>query len=135
MITDKERDKSKSEMLAFFQSVPANKRSLLGLMGGWAVNFLLETRGVRHIGSRDIDIFFDSHRMTQKSAVELIESRGFSPQSTFRWVKFFEWDSEKQISETEAQKLDQHNLVRIFLDLASPVNLDHTFGEQLLSEV
>jgi len=135
MILDKERDFSKSEMIAFFQSVPDHRRQSLGLMGGWAVNFLLENRGISHIGSRDIDVFFDPEKIPQKSVVELIQNRGFHPHSTFRWVKFFHWESGSEISETEAAKVEQYNLIRVFLDLAAPANLNHVLYEPVLSEV
>jgi hypothetical protein len=136
MIDERERDISKSEMIAFFQSVPPQYKPSLGLMGGWAVNFLLEKRGVSHIGSRDIDIFFDPEKISQQSVVELIKSRGFSPHSTFRWVKFFHWETGKVISEEEAKKLQSYDQVRIFLDLAAPTKLDdHVLLEPLLSEV
>ena len=135
MIEVKERDMSKSEMTAFFEAVPANRRQSLGLMGGWAVDFLLSKRGVSHIGSRDIDIFFDPQKMTQEFVVKLIETRGFHPHSTFRWVKFFHWESGKELTENETAKVEQYNLVRVFLDLAAPATLDHVLYEPLLSEV
>jgi len=135
MIEVKERDISKSEMTAFFEAIPDNNRQSLGLMGGWAVDFLLNKRGVSHIGSRDIDIFFDPQKMTQDLVVKLIETRGFRPHSTFRWVKFFHWESGKELTESETAKVELHNLIRIFLDLAAPARLDHVLYEPLLNEV
>jgi hypothetical protein len=135
MIEEKESDISKSEMTAFFNSVPDDYRHSLGLMGGWAVDFLLSGRGRTHIGSRDIDIFFDPRRIDQDSVVKLIEDRGFRPHSTFRWIKFFEWESGKELKENETAGVQQYDLVRIFLDLAAPAKLDHVLYEPLLSTV
>lgn len=135
MIDPKERDESKSELIAFFESVPSKDRQSFGLMGGWAVNSLLENRGISHIGSRDIDIFFDPQQIQYESVVALIRNRRFVEHSTFRWVKYFSAESGKELSELEAAKLDQFNLVNIFLDLAAPANLEHVLYEPLLRQV
>jgi hypothetical protein len=135
MIDANERDKSKSELIAFFESVPSRDRQSLGLMGGWAVNSLLENRGISHIGSRDIDIFFDPQQIKYESVVTLIKNRRFIEHSTFRWIKYFSVESQEELSEQEATKLSQFNLVNIFLDLAAPANLEHVLYEPLLGQV
>jgi hypothetical protein len=135
MIADKEQDISKSEMIQFFRSVPNKHKQSLGLMGGWAVNLLLQSRGVTHIGSRDIDIFFDPKQIDYESIATLIKDRRFLPHSTFRWIKYFHAESGKELSQTEATSVEQFNLVYIYLDLAAPAQLDHVLNEPLLTEV
>ena len=66
------------------------QKSDIGLMGGWAVHYLLKEKGVEHIGSRDIDIFFNPEKVSFEEIQELIEKEGFKPHSTFRWAKFIQ---------------------------------------------
>lgn len=135
MIVANERDKSKSELITFFESVSPKDRPSLGLMGGWAVTAILENRKVAHIGSRDIDIFFNPQQIEYESVAALIQNRRFHQHSTFRWIKYYSVESGDELSEAEAAKLPQFNLVNIFLDVAAPVNLDNVLYEPLLSQV
>jgi len=135
MIVANERDTSRSELTAFFESVPLNNRNSIGLMGGWAVNALLENRGIQHIGSRDIDIFFNPQQIQYQSVITLIQNRRFREHSTFRWVKYFSVQSGNELSEAEAANVPQFDLLNIFIDVAAPANLDHVLCEPLLSQV
>ena len=119
MITFEELDISEKQMVSFFNSIPEQFKNSVGLMGGWAVTYLLEKRNVKHIGSRDIDIFYDSISVSYETMTDLIASQGFQPHSTFRWAKFYDRRSGKQIDESESKTLEQYNLITIFLDLAS----------------
>lgn len=135
MIKNEERDHSEHEMIEFFRSIPKRYQQSVGLMGGWAVNFLVERRGFSHIGSRDIDIFFDPTRIDYDTVTTLIQDRSFSPHSTFRWVKYFHSETGEELSEAQSKRVEQFSLIRIYLDLAAPAAMDHVLNEPLLQEV
>lgn len=131
-----ESNLSHAQMVSFFQSLPSELKMSVGLMGGWAVTYLLKKRKVEHIGSRDIDIFFNSDCVDYKKITRIIESQGFQPHSTFRWAKFYDRRNSKQISEEQSRTIEQHNLVIIYLDLAAPDPVDpHVMHEPLLSDI
>jgi len=141
MIGNQVRELSEKEMLSFFRSIPGSRRGSMGLMGGWAVNYLLKKRNVDHIGSRDIDVFYDPDRINYTLVSELIRSNGFSPHSTFRWAKYFDTRTGSPISEKESKERDYYDLVILYLDIAAPSPdedksvLSHVLDEPLLSEV
>lgn len=128
MIADHVRELSEKEVLSFFRSVPPD--GSVGLMGGWAVTYLLKKRRVDHMGSRDIDVFYNPDRIEYASVSDLIRSSGFSPHSTFRWVKYFDARTGKLISEKESKLLQYYDLVIVYLDVAAP-----SPGESLLGRV
>jgi len=113
----------------------------LGLMGGWAVTYLLNNRGIQHVGSRDIDIFYDPKCINHSFISELIRRQRFVPHSNFRWAKFFDRRTRKMISENESKRLNHFNLTTIYLDVAAPAPdedqfvRDHVLDEPLLREV
>lgn len=139
MIADHLRELSEKEMLSFFRSIPPD--GSVGLMGGWAVTYLLKKRKVDHIGSRDIDVFYHPDRIKYASISELIRSSGFSPHSTFRWVKYFDARTAKLIAEKESKGLQYYELVIVYLDVAAPSPdenesvLGRVLDEPLLGEV
>lgn len=129
-------DLSQKQMISFFRSVPSELKKSVGLMGGWAVTYLLENRKIKHMGSCDIDIFYDSASVDYKTMTEFIKHQGFQPHSTFRWVKFYDRRNEKQISEEQSRTVETYNLVTIYLDLAAPDRVHtHVMHEPLLREV
>ncbi len=94
------------------------------------------TRGISHIGSRDIDVFFDPARINFETVRTLIENRKFSPQATFRWVKYFHTETGLELSEDQSKSVEQFNLTKIFFDLAAPVSMNnHVLPEPLLQQV
>lgn len=136
IVAPEESDLSQKQIISFFRSVPSGLKKSVGLMGGWAVTYLLKNRKIKHIGSRDIDIFYDSASVDYKNMTELIEHQGFQRHSTFRWVKFYDRHNEKQISEQQSRTLEPYDLVTIYLDLAAPDEVNpHVMHEPLLREV
>ena len=55
--------KSEELLLDFFKSLAKNEKQHIGLMGGWAVHHILKNRDIVHMGSRDIDIFFNPSKI------------------------------------------------------------------------
>jgi len=136
MITSDELTLSEKQMFSFFRSIPKELENSVGLMGGWAVTYLLANRNVRHIGSRDIDIFYDSASVSYNTMTDLIARQGFAPHSTFRWAKFYDRGTGKQIAEDESKTVEQYNLITTYLDLASQNPVAHqVLHEPLLREV
>src|SRR3989338_4956540 len=95
-------EKSEELLYKFFNGFTDKERKQIGLMGGWAVHYLLENKGVEHIGSRDIDIFFDPKKTKPKTIAEKLEKMGFAPHSTFRWVKIFQSETKKEFNQEES---------------------------------
>ncbi len=50
---------SERHLYEFFHSLEPSYRESIGLMGGWAAYLLLAKRGIKHLGSRDIDVFYN----------------------------------------------------------------------------
>jgi hypothetical protein len=135
MISHIDRDISEKEMLDFFKSLPQAQASRIGLMGGWAITYLLKMRAVAHIGSRDIDVFFDPRTVSYDFISGLIRNSGFEPHSTFRWAKYFHRESQAPLSFESAKTVESFNLVTIFLDLAAPAAMEHVLCEPSLNKV
>lgn len=141
MISDETRNKSEQDMISFFRSIPAEFEGSFGLMGGWAVTYLLKNRGFEHPGSRDIDIFYDPGRVSYETVSKMIRGQRFQPHSTFRWIKYIDGRTGKEISEHESKTLEQFNLNTIYLDVAAPSPdesrsvRDHVLDEPLLADV
>lgn len=137
MMAENVRELSEKEMLSFFRSIPPD--GSVGLMGGWAVTYLLKKRKADHIGSRDIDVFYHPDRVKYASISQLIRNSGFSPHSTFRWVKYFDARTGKLISEKESILMQYYDLVIVYLDVAAPAPggslLGRVLDEPLLGEV
>lgn len=107
IISDQTRDRSEQDMISFFRSIPKGPEGSFGLMGGWAVTYLLSKRKIDHVGSRDIDIFYDPNRVTYEIVTEMIRRQRFEPHSTFRWIKYVDGRTGREISENESKSLDQ----------------------------
>ncbi len=104
----------------------------IGLMGGWAIHYLLKGKGIEHIGSRDIDIFFNPQKVSLGRVKRLIESEGFKPHSTFRWAKFIHRSTGREMSSAGAGKVPQYDLCVVFVDVAAPKHPDKRVMNQLL---
>src|SRR3989338_2445998 len=128
-------EKSDEFLYAFFKNLGKNEIDKIGLMGGWAVHYTLKNKDVVHIGSRDIDIFFDPAKIKPKAIEEKLKSMGFHPHSTFRWVKIFHSEPEKELGLEESKKHPIHNLSYIYFDIATPVKIGHSMQEPLLKNV
>lgn len=128
-------EKSDELLYAFFKNLAKNEIDEIGLMGGWAVHYTLKNKDVVHVGSRDIDIFFDPAKIKPKAVEEKLKKMGFHPHSTFRWVKFFHSDTEKELGIEESKKHPIYNLAHIYFDIATPVKLGHSMPEPLLKRV
>jgi hypothetical protein len=99
------------------------------LLGGWAVYHIVnknfeKTNGRPYIGSRDIDIGFHIDKnWTEKqlresgfaSAISAIEKIGFRSVS-FRLVKDFDIDTEKELDPKESAKRPLHRVFQLFID-------------------
>ena len=128
-------EKSDEFLHAFFKNLGKNEIDKIGLMGGWAVHYTLKNKDVVHIGSRDIDIFFDPAKIKPKVVEEKLKSMGFHPHSTFRWVKIFHSETEKELGLEESKKHPIHNLSYVYFDIATPVKIGHSMPESLLKKV
>ncbi|MFH1256210.1 MAG: hypothetical protein V1494_02860 [Candidatus Diapherotrites archaeon] len=128
-------EKSDEFLHAFFKNLAKNEIDEIGLMGGWAVHYILKSRGVVHIGSRDIDIFFDPAKIKPKAIEEKLEKMGFHPHSTFRWVKIFHSETEKELGLEESKKHPIYNLSYVYFDIAAPNKIWHSMPEPLLKKV
>lgn len=115
---------SEKYLYDFFSALGPAKRRNIGLMGGWAVQLLLTKIGVEHIGSRDIDVFFNPKKIEFDDLVEMIESSGFQPHSTFRWVKFVQISTERELTEEESKGIPAFDVATIYFDVASPEKID-----------
>ncbi len=61
--------------------------------------------------------------MAFKDVISKIEAIGFKPHSTFRWSKFVQISTGKELTETASKKLPLHDVATIFFDLAAPENI------------
>ena len=128
-------EKSDELLREFFERLGQKHAEHVGLMGGWAVHYTLKNKDIIHMGSRDIDIFFDPAKIKPKAIEEKLESMGFHPHSTFRWVKIFHSDTEKELGLEESKKHPIHNLSYVYFDIATPSKISHSMPEPLLKKV
>lgn len=108
----------------FFRPLSSGDRKNIGLMGGWAAHLLLVKRKIKHVGSRDIDIFFNPKKVVLEDLIGRIEGVNFKPHSTFRWCKFVQISTGKELTEAESKKLPLHDVATIYFDVASPEKID-----------
>jgi len=128
-------EKSDDLLFKFFKDLNEKERTHIGLMGGWAVHYLLKNRDVVHVGSRDIDIFFDPKEISPKILEQKLERMGFHAHSSFRWVKIFHSETEKELHLEESKKHPIYNLSFIYFDIATPTKAQHSMPEPLLKKV
>ncbi len=128
-------EKSDELLYAFFKNLAKKEIEEIGLMGGWAVHYLLKNKDVVHIGSRDIDIFFNPKKTKPKTIEEKLNKMGFNPHSTFRWIKIFHSETEKELGLEESKKHPIYNLSYIYFDIATPTKIGHSMPEPLLKKV
>jgi len=128
-------EKSDKLLYEFFRKLEKKEIEEIGLMGGWAVHYTLKNKDVVHIGSRDIDIFFDPAKIKPKAVEEKLKNMGFHPHSTFRWVKIFHSETEKELGLEESKKHSIHNLSYVYFDIATSVKIGHSMPESLLKKV
>src|SRR3989344_6227278 len=128
-------EKSYELLHEFFSTLDKKYHSSVGLMGGWAVHYTLKNKDTIHMGSRDIDIFFDTAKVKANIIEQKLEEMGFHRHSTFRWVKIFHSETEKQLGIEESKKHALHNLSYIYFDIATPTKIKHSMPEPLLKKV
>lgn len=128
-------EKSEELLVTFFRMLSEPERKQIGLMGGWAVYFLLQIQGVNHMGSRDIDIFFEPAKTKINIITKKLEQMRFHPHSTFRWTKIFHSETEKELSLEESKKYPIHKLSYVYFDLATATKHPHAMPEPLLKKV
>ena len=128
---------SKSDELLheFFKSLSTEEISQIGLMGGWAVHYTLKNKDVAHLESRDIDIFFDPTKIKPAIIEEKLEKMGFHRHSTFRWAKYFDSETEKELTIEQVRTHPSYNTSTIYFDIATPAKIAHTMPEPLLKKV
>jgi len=124
MINRTEVGYSEKYLWDFFKSLNSKQRKNIGLMGGWAVHLFLEKLGIGHIGSRDIDIFFNPKEIDFQNLIKRMESKGFQPHSTFRWAKYIQFSTQKELKEKQSKKVPVYDLITIYLDIACPKKID-----------
>jgi len=128
-------EKSEKLLAKFFKSLNRKEITSIGLMGGWAIHYILKSRGIAHIGSRDIDIFFDPATIDPKLIKKKLGEMGFHPHSSFRWVKIFHSESEKELGLEESKKHHLHNLSYVYFDVATPSKTSNSMPEPILAKV
>ena len=128
-------EKSDELLYEFFKNLSNRDQARIGLMGGWAVHYLLKGLDVVHLGSRDIDIFFDPKKVKPGTIDAKLEKMGFHRHSTFRWVKIFHSETEQELHPEESKKHPIHNLSYVYFDLATPTPCPHAMPEPLLKKV
>jgi hypothetical protein len=128
-------EKSEELLHEFFKQLSEAERKKIGLMGGWAVHYILKNKNIEHIGSRDIDIFFNPKTIKPSIIEEKLKALGFHPHSTFRWVKLYHSETEKELNIEESKKHPLHNLSYIYFDIATPSKIKHSMPEPLLKKV
>ncbi len=128
-------EKSDEFLYTFFKGLNKKEAECIGLMGGWAVHYTLKNKDIVHVGSRDIDIFFDPTKIKPKAIEEKLKNMGFSPHSTFRWVRVFHSETEKELGMEESKKHPIYNLSYIYFDIATPTKIRHSMPEPLLKKV
>jgi len=115
-----ETDLSRKELTAIFKEsagVP------ICLIGGWASYFYVNEKykrafGKEYIGSRDIDIFFDSKK--EKEFFKVVNKRGFTKNGFhFRYEKIYDRESKLFVTPEQAKRKQLYDLIYIFLDLFS----------------
>jgi hypothetical protein len=99
------------------------------LLGGWATYHIVnenfeKANGRKYMGSRDIDIGFhiDKHWNEERlrksefvTAMKAIENMGFRSIS-FRLVKDFNLDTEKELTPEESAKLPLYQIFQLYID-------------------
>ena len=90
------------------------------IIGGWAVyltvnkNYKAE-HGSNYIGSRDIDLGFDSLDSLIETS-NILENNGFKLIS-FRYVKDIDYETGKELTKEESKELPQYNIFSMYVDL------------------
>ena len=128
-------EKSGELLYRFFRDLKKKEPGHIGLMGGWAVHYALKNKGVVHVGSRDIDIFFDPEKTRLGAIEEKLEKMGFHRHSTFRWVKIFHSETGKELGLEASKNHPIFDLSYIYFDIAAPVKIEHAMPEPLLKKV
>jgi hypothetical protein len=104
------------------------------LIGGWAVYYTVASAyakevGREYLGSRDIDIGLRDVAAFKKANSFILGGLRFESLS-FRYVKYLDYDTGRELSKEEATRLPSHSLFHMYIDLLLPVvNTDTT--EQL----
>ncbi len=94
-----------------------------GLLGGWATHFYVNETyrrafGREYMGSRDIDLFFESGFDSRMSAI--IRKLGFEKNGLpFRYERIYDRERHEFVSSKAAMGRQYFNLVYIFLDMFS----------------
>lgn len=113
------------------------------LMGGWAVYLTVnakfnEINGRNYIGSRDIDLGFHidprwSAEELQKSALSqsanILTRRGFIGTGS-RFVKYYDIETKKEITEEESKKKRPYEMFQLFVDTMG--DNTHTDAKKIL---
>lgn len=120
---------SKEYLKQIFKKVSEQKLAV-GLCGGWAVHFLLEKKGKKHLESRDIDLFFNPEKTPFKKIRQIVESAGFVHHSSFRWCKYLDTDTLRELTAEEAKTHPLENMTIYFVDLLQTRKVE----EQLFTE-
>ena len=116
-----ETEASRKILLELLDELKPGKN--FGLVGGWAVHFLIHENFLRATGreflrSRDIDVFIDCKGNFPSQFAHTIEKIGFAPgEYRFRYTLILDRDSMKKLSEGEARRKQAFELVYVFLDV------------------
>jgi hypothetical protein len=91
------------------------------ILGGWAVFFAVNENFKKHsgrvyLGSRDIDLGFNTVSSFKKSALILEKELGFEFVS-FRYFKNIHSETGKELQSQESKKLPQHMFFPLYVDI------------------
>jgi len=95
------------------------------LVGGWAIYYLVNERyrGERkrdYLGSRDIDIGVPDLATLKALDAFLVREMRFE-QLSFRYVKYFGYDTGEEVAPERAKDIPQYMLIPLFVDVMIPL--------------
>ena len=108
----------------YLSKVISRLKEPICILGGWAVFFTVKDNyqkqtGRIYIGSRDIDIGFDSVKSLKAAALVLEKELDFQFVS-FRFYKNVHAETGKDLTENESKSLPQHMVFPIYVDPIMP---------------
>src|SRR3989338_5219617 len=104
----------------YLKAVISRLKEPLCILGGWAVFFTVSKEFEKemkrmYLGSRDIDLGFESAESFKASAAILENELNFKAIS-FRYAKAIHAETGKDLTEEAAKALPQHMIFRMYVD-------------------
>jgi len=104
----------------YLKEIISKLKEPIVIIGGWAVYLSVnkkykQEQGVNYIGSRDIDLGFNTMDSLLETA-NILEKNGFSLIG-FRYVKDIDYETGRELTKEEAKKSPQYNIFSMYVDL------------------